>query len=553
MTLPLTVRGKGERAMSKRAVLYCRVSTDEQAESGYSLPTQLEACRTYAEENDLEVVAEFAEDFTGTVPIEERPEGSEAFSMLARDEADVLIAYSVSRLVRPPEEGDEWEVPILIRGLAKVGKEIHVSDRGQLSTSFVNLLTAVLEAKSAGDYRRNMLEQCIRGKRGKVKSGRPYCGGHVPYGYKVVPDEKGKGAYFEISETQAEVVRMIYNWYVLGDGDNKPLSMYAITKRLTEMGTPTPGDVKPTVVVRVRKPGTWRDYMVQRILDREAYTGTWYFGSDDIPVSIPAIISQEMFDAVQVQREHNKKMSRRNAKNKYLLRGMVKCGCGCGLTLNGMFNISNSRCYYRCYDRTKAGVEKPRCNLGKIIRADALEHAAWKYILSIMTNSEGLEDRLREAQRLEHEAKQPKRDRLGLVCEMIAEAQKEADKLALALADAPGGIVEASLKRQVTDVNSRHAKLCKERDRLQEQIESQAITDQDIEEAVSFQQAVKVGLQNPTWEDKRYYLERMRFEATVTADTAHFTCYLDVTGSVFDLQASRSRPLQRQVKVPLRR
>jgi site-specific DNA recombinase len=42
----------------KRAILYARVSTDEQARSGYSLAQQLEALREYAAREDYEVLEE---------------------------------------------------------------------------------------------------------------------------------------------------------------------------------------------------------------------------------------------------------------------------------------------------------------------------------------------------------------------------------------------------------------------------------------------------------------------------------------------------------------
>ena len=42
---------------NKRAVLYARVSTDDQADKGYSLPSQLDACRKYAERLGYLVVA----------------------------------------------------------------------------------------------------------------------------------------------------------------------------------------------------------------------------------------------------------------------------------------------------------------------------------------------------------------------------------------------------------------------------------------------------------------------------------------------------------------
>ena len=42
----------------RRAILYARVSTDEQARSGYSLAQQLEALRVYCEREGYEVLQE---------------------------------------------------------------------------------------------------------------------------------------------------------------------------------------------------------------------------------------------------------------------------------------------------------------------------------------------------------------------------------------------------------------------------------------------------------------------------------------------------------------
>ncbi len=42
----------------KKAILYARVSTDEQARSGYSLAQQMEALRAHAEREGLEVLEE---------------------------------------------------------------------------------------------------------------------------------------------------------------------------------------------------------------------------------------------------------------------------------------------------------------------------------------------------------------------------------------------------------------------------------------------------------------------------------------------------------------
>ncbi len=113
---------------TKKAILYARVSTDDQSEKGYSLPSQFDAMRKYAMQQGFEVVAEFQDDYSGATPIEQRPEGRKAYAMLQTGEADIIIAYTIDRFVRPPEEGDEWDMPILIRGWPNLEKKSTRSD-----------------------------------------------------------------------------------------------------------------------------------------------------------------------------------------------------------------------------------------------------------------------------------------------------------------------------------------------------------------------------------------------------------------------------------------
>jgi site-specific DNA recombinase len=48
-----------------RAVLYARVSTEEQGNKGYSLRQQLEALREYCQQNKYEIVGEFEDRASG--------------------------------------------------------------------------------------------------------------------------------------------------------------------------------------------------------------------------------------------------------------------------------------------------------------------------------------------------------------------------------------------------------------------------------------------------------------------------------------------------------
>ena len=51
--------------MSKRAVLYARVSSDDTGKDGRNLKGQLDMCREYAEKHGWPVIAELAEDDRG--------------------------------------------------------------------------------------------------------------------------------------------------------------------------------------------------------------------------------------------------------------------------------------------------------------------------------------------------------------------------------------------------------------------------------------------------------------------------------------------------------
>ena len=247
----------------KRAILYARVSTDDQKDKGYSLPSQLDAMRKYAAQQDFEVVAEFCDDYSGATPIEYRPEGGKAYVTLKGDGADVIIAYTIDRFVRPPDDGDEWDMPVLIRGLAKLGKEVHTCDIGKLKTDFVSLLMVVLGAKGAGEERRKIRERSMRGKRAKVKGGK-VVGLRAPYGYRHVRDEYGKVVTLEIVEETARIVRLIYQWYVDGDEHGARLSDRAIALRLTEMGILAPGE-RQSGIHRKRGKTFWNHAMIGNI------------------------------------------------------------------------------------------------------------------------------------------------------------------------------------------------------------------------------------------------------------------------------------------------
>ena len=83
----------------KRAVLYARVSTDEQAKSGYSLTAQLEALRSFAEAEGYEVVEEISDPGESGAYLG-RPGLDRVRDLVAKDGVDVVLAQDRDRFAR---------------------------------------------------------------------------------------------------------------------------------------------------------------------------------------------------------------------------------------------------------------------------------------------------------------------------------------------------------------------------------------------------------------------------------------------------------------------
>ncbi|MCP4542617.1 MAG: recombinase family protein [Chloroflexi bacterium] len=518
----------------KRAVLSARVSTDEQAEKGYSLPSQLEACRKYAELHGFSVVGEFTDDISGVIPIAERPGGRQVQAMVDSKATDAVIVYRVDRMAR-----DTVELLITTRAWLRAGIELHFCDMGKVKSE--NDILLVIRGWAGNDEREKIRERTKRGKDAKARNGLVVSATTTPYGYTF------NGGHIMPNE-QAQIVKDIFTWYVHGNGDGERLSINAIAKKLSKMRVTTPGELKGGGKRR-RSSGVWNTATIYKILRNRTYCGVWEWGAqrwrdgtpktqpagDAITVQVPSIVDATLWKAAQERRERNKRMSKRNVKHNYLLRGRVYC---CGYSMVG--NCSHGNLSYRCNHYHIKRFEKGK-GCRRYIRCDVLDPIVWGYVLDIATNLETFRELLLESQQQELDALQPKRERLLSVEDLIQQAEAEAGKFALALVNAQG-VVGDMLKKQIDDVNARHVAMCTEHDTLTAEIEQGALTDEQIAVILAmFNQDVIAGLQNATFEDKQRTLDDLRVVVYITGGNARVTCRIPRTDSVIALTHSLSR------------
>lgn len=110
-----------------------------------------------------------------------------------------------------------------------------------------------------------------RGRIASVNEGK-YVGGTAPYGYERVKIPHQKGYTLKIVDSEADVVRMIFNWYCIGethpDGTRTKLGTDAIATKLDALG------IKP------RQSKHWSKASLADMLRNPTYAGMVRFGYD---------------------------------------------------------------------------------------------------------------------------------------------------------------------------------------------------------------------------------------------------------------------------------
>lgn len=513
--------------MGKRAIIYARVSTDDQAEHGYSLPSQVEACKAYAALHGFEIIAEpFQDDYTGSKL--DRPALARARDLIDAGGVDAVIVLSSDRLTRSLAHSlllrQEWK---------RHGVELHYVRRGKLEDTPEGRLTENIEGVFNEYWREKIVEATRRGIRAKVKAGKVLGGGGAPYGYRyndgqIIPHEP-----------EAEIVRRMFQWYVFGDENGRKMPAWAITKRLSTLRIPTPSESNNR---RRRKlaPGVWNTPMVCEILGNETYAGVWHYGKrakgELIAVGVPAIIDRDMWERAQVQAVDNKRNAKGNTKRPYLLRRRVTCG-RCGRMLSGYASRGVSR--YACNGARNALPSlQCRCTQPSIL-VEPADDEAWRYVLRLMTGDD-FEGKLRDAQAREQARKQPKCDRLQEIAAHMAALDAEAERIAGELAGGVGERVKVKLKARSMVIDEDIAALEDERRRLQASIAGEAISDAQIETLMQLRQEVQAGIEHATFEDKQRIFEGFNVSAVAEGYMLRVTCRLSVE-SVAIVSSKRRR------------
>lgn len=315
----------------KTGILYIRVSTDEQADKGYSQRNQQEVLQKFCDANSIQITKIYLEDHSAKTF--NRPEWIRLLSDLkkARGNTDLLLFTKWDRFSR--NAGDAYQ---MLNKLEILGVEPQAIEQPlDLSIPENKMMLAIYLAAPEVENDRRALNVLFGMRRAK-KEGRWM--GRAPTGYCNRSTETGT-KYITLEEPQATLMKWCFEEIAKGI-----LSTEQVWKEVKKKG------------LHVARNNFWRS------IRNPAYCGKIFipkYKNEDsmlVPALHQPLISETLFYAAQDALDGRKRSARTtiDSNENLPLRGFLECP-NCKETLTGSGSKGRSEIYYYYHCNSKCG------------------------------------------------------------------------------------------------------------------------------------------------------------------------------------------------------
>lgn len=168
-----------------KAVGYIRVSTQMQVDSGVSLEDQEHRMRTFAELRDFELVGIERDEGLSAKTTENRPGLQKALRLVEKGTVQALIVPKLDRFTRSLRDLID-----LVELYFSRGDRFLVSMDGQIDTMSAQGRFQLHLFGALAQLERETTSERVTAAMLHKKRQLQYCGGHVPYGYRLLADGK---------------------------------------------------------------------------------------------------------------------------------------------------------------------------------------------------------------------------------------------------------------------------------------------------------------------------------------------------------------------------
>ncbi len=314
---------------NKKAVLYCRVSSQKQTTRGDGLSSQETRCREYARYKGYEVAQVFKDDMSGSLINRPGMQAMLGYLRKYKRESHVVIIDDISRLARGLEAHLQLRSAIGKAGAVLESPSIEFGEDSD-SVLVENLLASVSQHQ-----RQKNSEQTKNRMRARIQNG--YWVFQAPVGYRY-QRVSGQGNVLVRDEPLASIIQEALEGYASGR-----FQLQAEVKRFLESHLEFPRD----------RNGDVRNQRVTDLLTSCVYAGyveapNWEVGLR--PGHHEGLISFETFRKIENRLKAGARVpARKNLNADFPLRGFVTCGhCGTPLTACWSQGRTGRYPYYLC-------------------------------------------------------------------------------------------------------------------------------------------------------------------------------------------------------------
>lgn len=296
----------------KYTALYLRVSTEAQADEGYSLAAQAEKLEAYCRMKGIAQFRRYVDGgFSGSNLT--RPAVTELIEAIHGGTVERVVVYKLDRLSRSQKDTLYLiEDVFLPHGVDFVSINENIDTGSPYGRAMIGILSAFAQLE-----RENIFLRTRMGMVERVKQGFWPGGGKIPFGYDY---DAAKGIL--VPNGDADTVREIYARYLEGQSAGR------IAREL----------------------GLKYEHLVRQILARESNTGVIVYKGERYPGRHEPLVDQDTF--ARAQRRLQKPDKPRAAEGGKLLTGLLVCGhCGAKMRYQKWGNAGDKLV---CYSRDKS-------------------------------------------------------------------------------------------------------------------------------------------------------------------------------------------------------
>ncbi|WP_161525896.1 recombinase family protein [Trichococcus alkaliphilus] len=522
----------------KRCVGYVRVSTQEQAEEGYSIDAQIQTIQEYCQRENMECVGVYVDRGKSGKNIKGRPEMQQLLQDAESGQFDAVVVWKISRVAR-----NLMNLLEIVNVLQKQDIAFYsISEKFQVDTTTGRFMLQIMA--SVNELERNQIAENVKLGMTKRAFDGGWNGGRI-LGYDNVENENGKKV-LQVNKEEAKLIHMIFQEAATGKGYRAIANSFNRSGYKTKQGNPFSTIAVKDILynqtyigkIQYNKYEKWADKR-RKGLSENAFV---------VEGQHEAIVDEALWQKVQLKLKASSKHPSWNKTGTSVLTGLIRCPeCGSSMVINNVYNklkdgTKKKIRYYSCSQFRNKGASVCHANS---IQAELAESKVAENLKEVVAQPEVLERVVERMNQQLQDREKPVKRELELIKVEIEQKGSSTEKLLDLMLEAPE--IATDLNKRIKQLEQEKQKLVQKERQLHRELSRDA-------QSVSFEEAKRTlehlgrsidGKQNKDLKEiYKVFIEKITFDKKSKEVTLHLVFSQDFVRKLNHATEKESSPTE---------